>query len=564
MNIKGKNGSKDRLFEMMQGVTRENIHENSWQENLNNTLETAFEKLKTDALTMKQGGSYTSKIQSTDDTSYIGINGYDSEGNMYNFNFRIEATEGDQEGVGYVNDVILEKFYYQNPQGEKVYDVNEDDLKQFNQQHGAKLYDVIEKYIDSNELDENINKKEDSQPYGGSKQKYQDGMGYGDEKPVNSKLRTKAPELEKFVKEDEPKKWGEGGKFKDFDGVMKFVKEENDENPCWDGYEMVGMKEKDGKQVPNCVPQNNENEEIEGSGENIIKRNFKQLLSDIEFGKMAQAYENLLKMKKNEFRTKQSTQTALSSLRDLISEYLREMKGLNVTQEDVQNFFENYLQKFSSVVSENDEENGENIPAEEVPALDVNDVDNDGDKLEGGYGDNESVMDFDPEQILKGIEVEMEHTKDPKLALEIAIDHLEELPDYYTRLNKMEKQGKEDLQDLDDECELDSIKSSEIDNDDSISNIESMSNSVLDKDLKKYAEDVEDADKELKDTMLGYGTETPNIMEEFDYAAHEREYEDKHAYKRFQELDSKPIESLTDEEKEEYYNLWLEFGEENE
>ena len=26
------------------------------------------------------------------------------------------------------------------------------------------------------------------------------------------------------------------------------------ENPCWDGYEMVGMKEKDGKPVPNCVP----------------------------------------------------------------------------------------------------------------------------------------------------------------------------------------------------------------------------------------------------------------------------------------------------------------------
>ena len=26
------------------------------------------------------------------------------------------------------------------------------------------------------------------------------------------------------------------------------------ENPCWDGYEMVGMKDKDGKSVPNCVP----------------------------------------------------------------------------------------------------------------------------------------------------------------------------------------------------------------------------------------------------------------------------------------------------------------------
>ena len=26
------------------------------------------------------------------------------------------------------------------------------------------------------------------------------------------------------------------------------------ENPCWKGYEMVGTKTKDGKEVPNCVP----------------------------------------------------------------------------------------------------------------------------------------------------------------------------------------------------------------------------------------------------------------------------------------------------------------------
>ena len=26
------------------------------------------------------------------------------------------------------------------------------------------------------------------------------------------------------------------------------------ENPCWKGYEMVGTKNKGGKEVPNCVP----------------------------------------------------------------------------------------------------------------------------------------------------------------------------------------------------------------------------------------------------------------------------------------------------------------------
>ena len=35
-----------------------------------------------------------------------------------------------------------------------------------------------------------------------------------------------------------------------------------DDDPCWEDYEMVGMKEKDGKEVPNCVPIKEE-EEIE-------------------------------------------------------------------------------------------------------------------------------------------------------------------------------------------------------------------------------------------------------------------------------------------------------------
>lgn len=27
-----------------------------------------------------------------------------------------------------------------------------------------------------------------------------------------------------------------------------------EEDPCWKGYEMIGTKEKDVKEVPNCVP----------------------------------------------------------------------------------------------------------------------------------------------------------------------------------------------------------------------------------------------------------------------------------------------------------------------
>lgn len=46
--------------------------------------------------------------------------------------------------------------------------------------------------------------------------------------------------------------------------------------------------------------------------------------------------------------------------------------------------------------------------------------------------------DADPKELEMGIKVEMEHTKNKAIAKRIALDHLAELPDYYTRLNKME------------------------------------------------------------------------------------------------------------------------------
>jgi hypothetical protein len=51
-------------------------------------------------------------------------------------------------------------------------------------------------------------------------------------------------------------------------------------------------------------------------------------------------------------------------------------------------------------------------------------------------------QDADFEQLRQGILIEMEHTKDPNVAKKITLDHLAEIPDYYTRLAKMEKEAK--------------------------------------------------------------------------------------------------------------------------
>ena len=37
-------------------------------------------------------------------------------------------------------------------------------------------------------------------------------------------------------------------------GARRVATSKKKKNPCWSGYEAVGMKKKGGKTVPNCVP----------------------------------------------------------------------------------------------------------------------------------------------------------------------------------------------------------------------------------------------------------------------------------------------------------------------
>ena len=73
--------------------------------------------------------------------------------------------------------------------------------------------------------------------------------------------------------------------------------------------------------------------------------------------------------------------------------------------------------------------------------------------LKGGKADKMSVEDIAKKfnvsvdkikaQIKKGVEIEKEHTNDKEKATEIAMDHVTEFPDYYDRIEKMEKDAKE-------------------------------------------------------------------------------------------------------------------------
>lgn len=69
-------------------------------------------------------------------------------------------------------------------------------------------------------------------------------------------------------------------------------------------------------------------------------------------------------------------------------------------------------------------------------------------KLKGGKSDKKTIndiakkhktnLDSIKKQLIKGMKVEIEHTKDKKVAQEIAMDHLYEDPKYYDKLKKIE------------------------------------------------------------------------------------------------------------------------------
>lgn len=84
-----------------------------------------------------------------------------------------------------------------------------------------------------------------------------------------------------------------------------------------------------------------------------------------------------------------------------------------------------------------------------LAALHANADINESNKLKGGKSDNMTIKDISnkfnvpisdvKKQITKGEKVESEHTTDKEKQTEIATDHVSEFPDYYDRLEKLEK-----------------------------------------------------------------------------------------------------------------------------
>ena len=93
------------------------------------------------------------------------------------------------------------------------------------------------------------------------KPKYRFGYRVAEKDPSKEMEKAGKSKLESVIK-NIASMWGEAACDTDARGDSKLLPTKNkkeDNDPCWKDYEMIGMKKKNGKEVPNCVPKNEAN-----------------------------------------------------------------------------------------------------------------------------------------------------------------------------------------------------------------------------------------------------------------------------------------------------------------
>ena len=473
---KKNNNGKERLFEMMERVNKISVNEfmGNTTNNLNSksVLDFAFNGLLSKKIKVKQ-----SNTQTNDDDTFVELLCLDNNGNNITFTFKSNATEGDQDGVYNVNDVILTSFSFDDIASGESVDMEENDLKDFNAKYGSQLFDIIDDYIDYDEKEPEIDeeyvnavKKIDSYPFGGGSDRLQTGKAYADEKPTNPDVRVQAPELNKYVDENNNspvdslpenkraiinnaidnltrKKGRPHGSLttSEINDEIKRISSTNenlDNVATQDDNNIIGYSArkhmsnltKEQKQYVIKTAIHNINDELSKYG--MTSKNFthEEFLKKIK-EESIKIYENFLATG-NEGGTGLNETGQKSDYPDPIGQKFKSKTKYPTLKKKTQT---------SVNISEDDDvaqKDTENELEVQISEPEVNQIEKEkeetGDELSGGLGDNKSAKEFDTGQIIRGLAVELEHTDDPLIAMEIAIDHLTEIPDYYTKLDKME------------------------------------------------------------------------------------------------------------------------------
>ena len=118
---------------------------------------------------------------------------------------------------------------------------------------------------------------------------------------------------------------------------------------------------------------------------------------------------------------------------------------------------------------------------------------------------------FVKKQLEMGIPIEHEHTKDQDLATDIALQHLDEIPDYYTRLKKMESDAKKEHKKFRDVkehcgCEDDAVEELE----DELKTLKDTSYDSIDKLMRRIMKKHNLTAKQLHNAFVNKNGKTPD------------------------------------------------------
>jgi len=155
-----------------------------------------------------------------------------------------------------------------------------------------------------------------------------------------------------------------------------------------------------------------------------------------------------------------------------------------------------------------------------------------GEILKGGKGDGKSPLEFDPDQIIKGMEVEKEHTDDPMAAIEIVLDHLTEDPEYYTEKETPEASAQFGAaKDAGEDKEMTDVL------------------------LGYKPHNVGDED-ELGEAIVGASGAVSVVGSSSTTNSNAVENGDEDSLKKYEDYEKKNFDSLNDTQKEEFFGLW--------
>ena len=515
MKIKADVGSKQRLFEMMNRVNKINLNEGVAPDQV---VISAFDKLKSGSLEEVNGGKNEVTVQTNDNATTILIGGSDKENNQYTFEFITGFNEGQEEGTYNIEDTKLKHFTFSTPNGSMAYELDENALQNFNRQYSDQMFDVVNKYFETedttpsleqpDEVDEN-EIMDQSNPFGGGKDDIQKSKNYGDNEPVNPALRVKSKSLEQFVESKDSSGVATGilknliGKKSDSKSVVGG--DSGEEDPEYvklrkQARGIIVKRKGDEKYVPTKDEIKKEVERIKKEkerdkklGGNVAKP--KKKVVNEEVGVASSILNKSIgePKPKGELSTKSPVDDLPAEKKKIIHqaidnltikrgrrEYAPTAEEINVEIQKImgvprdQKVWENDVEKKHPLADILDDDSKEELTPEENPEMtdapetDKKEVGQEdlegaierreemGDQIKGGLGDDANPDDLDADQLLRGLEVEMEHTEDPMIALEIVLDHLMEDPKYYGEgeenpdnkaMNNAQKDGDEELTD---------------------------------------------------------------------------------------------------------------------